>query len=208
MARRAILGALLAASAGIGLTSWWYGGVEAAESIVRYTRDGELIKPDFREWVFLGSGLGMTYAEPEASATGAARPPMFTNVYVNPASYRAFAQTGKWPDQSVFILEIRASASEGSINRGGRYQTELRSIEANVKDSRRPNAWTFYNFGPTADRAQALPTSAPCYSCHGANTAVEHTFVQFYPALLEIAKRKGTLNPSYAAALTAEKAHR
>jgi len=26
---------------------------------------------------------------------------------------------------------------------------------------------------------------------------VEHTFVQFYPTLLEIAKVKGTLNPSY-----------
>ena len=37
-----------------------------------------------------------------------------------------------------------------------------------------------------------VPATADCYTCHGTNTAVEHTFVQFYPTLLEVAKQKGT----------------
>ena len=79
------------------------------------------MKPaDFREWVFLSSGLGMTYNPPAAAGAAPGRPPSFTNVYVNPSSYRRFVQTGAWPDQTMFVLEIRASASEGSINLGGR----------------------------------------------------------------------------------------
>lgn len=167
--------------------------VRAADIVVRYTPEGELMKPaDFREWVFLGSGLGMTYTPPEARPAAAAnRPPAFTNVYVNPSSYREFMKTGTWPDQTMLILEIRASASEGSINLGGRYQTGLLAIEANVKDSSKPSTWTFYDFGRN-DRAKPLPTTAECYACHGKNTAVDNTFVQFYPTLLEVAKLKGT----------------
>src|SRR5512134_423113 len=88
----------------------------------RYTPAGELIRPtDFREWSFVTSGLGMTYNQP----TGAARTPNFTNVWVNPSSYRAFMKTGQWPDKTMFILEIRASSSEGSINKGGHFQSDL-----------------------------------------------------------------------------------
>lgn len=201
-ATRVHIAAVMLAAAWLGAT--WTALAQspatAGDGVVKYTPAGELIKPaDFREWVFLSSGLGMTYTPPNEAAAAASRPPSFTNVYVNPASYRAFMKSGTWPDQTMFILEIRGSASEGSINLGGRYQTELRAIEAEVKDSSKPGTWAFYNFGATADKVAALPTSAPCYSCHGANTAVEHTFVQFYPTLLEVAKAKGTLNARYLA---------
>lgn len=173
-----------------------------AGSVVQYTSNGELIKPaDFREWVFLSAGLGMTYDEGGANANPS---PSFTNVYVNPASYRAFMTSGTWPDQTMFILEIRGSASEGSINLGGRYQTAVRAIEAEVKDSTKPGGWTFYNFGAKLEQVAALPKTARCYECHSTKAAVEHTFVQFYPTLLDVAKLKGTLNPAYVAA---EKAH-
>jgi hypothetical protein len=166
-------------------------------AVPSFTPAGELMKPaDFREWIFLTSGLGMTYTEPAPNA--AARPQAFTNVYVNPSSYREFMKSGKWPEQTMFVLEIRASASEGSINRGGHYQTELRAIEAAVKDSKRfSEGWGYFNFGPANERVAALPTSAPCYTCHNENAAVEHTFVQFYPTLMEVAKRLGTVNPGY-----------
>src|SRR5687767_10400396 len=64
---------------------------------------------DFREWVFLSAGLGMTYGP---NAPAADQPQSFTNVYVNPASYRAFLKSGAWPDRTMFVLEIRGSASE------------------------------------------------------------------------------------------------
>jgi hypothetical protein len=42
-----------------------------------------------------------------------------------------------------------------------------------------------------------FPTEMECYSCHAQHTAVDTTFVQFYPTLIEIAKKKGTLSPAY-----------
>jgi hypothetical protein len=149
---------------------------------------------DYREWIFVSSGLGMNYG-PNAPPAG--QPQSFTNVYVNPTSYRAFMKTGAWPDRTMFVLEIRHSASEGSINRSGRYQTGLRAIEANVKDARLPGGWEFFDFGVRTDAVAPLPRSASCYTCHATNTAVEHTFVQFYPSLMEVARRMGTVKPGY-----------
>jgi hypothetical protein len=38
---------------------------------------------------------------------------------------------------------------------------------------------------------------ASCVECHTKSTAVERTFVQFYPTLLEVARAKGTLKPGF-----------
>ena len=161
----------------------------------RYTAGGELIRPsDFREWMFVTSGLGMTYNQP---TTGAARTPNFTNVYVNPSSYRAFMKTGQWPDKTMFILEVRASTSEGSINKGGHFQSNLVVMEASVKDEARfPGKWAYFDFGrDMKPQVAALPRTERCYACHTDNGAVDNTFVQFYPTLLEVATKMGTVKP-------------
>lgn len=155
----------------------------------RYSSDGQLTLPaDYREWVFLSSGLGMTY-QPVA-----AEGPAFTNVFVNPAAYRSFLLTGTWPDKTMLLLEVRAAASKGSINKGGSYQSDLLAIEAEVKDKAKfpGNGWAFFAFGKAAT-GKLLPRTQDCYACHAEHGAVDNTFVQFYPALLEIAKQKGTL---------------
>jgi hypothetical protein len=149
---------------------------------------------DFREWVFLSAGLGMTYG-PNAPAAG--QPQAFTNVYVNPTSYRAFMKSGVWPDRTMFVLEIRGSESEVSINRFGRFQGGLRAVEVNLKDARLPGGWGFYDFGTQNGPVAPLPSSASCYACHRDNTAVEQTFVQFYPTLMDVARRHGTVKPTY-----------
>jgi hypothetical protein len=161
-----------------------------------FTKNGELVRPlNYREWIFLSSGLGMTYG-PNAPAPGS--PLRFDNVYVNPSSYREFFRTGKWVDGTVLILEVRESESKGSINQHGHYQTSVAAIEANVKDSQRfPNGgWAFFDF--TARGAQPLAAAKPipagnsCERCHSTNGAVDNTFVQFYPELIPIAKKFGT----------------
>jgi hypothetical protein len=168
----------------------------AAADGPQFTAANELMRPtDFREWIFVTSGLGMTYNE---AAPGApARVPNFTNVYVNPSSYRSFMKTGQWPEKTMFILEIRASQSEGSINKGGNFQAGLSAIEVSVKDSARyPGKWAYFDFGrgtELKDKVVALPTTQSCYACHSANAAVDNTFVQFYPTLLEVAREKNTL---------------
>lgn len=165
----------------------------------RYTDAGELIRPaNFREWIFVTSGLGMTYNQP----SGAARTPNFTNVYVNPSSYRAFMKSGQWPDKTMFILEIRASSSAGSINKGGHFQSNLVIIEASVKDETRfPGKWAFFDFGrDMKPQVAALPSTERCYACHADSGAVDNTFVQFYPTLMEVAMKMGTVKSVPAAA--------
>jgi hypothetical protein len=140
----------------------------------------------------------MSYG-PNATQTGA---PPFDNVFVRPESYYEFKKTGKWPDKTVFILEIRSSTQHGSINRSGSFQTDLIVVEAAVKDeSRFPEKWGYFGFpgpaGHLANTSKRIPATASCNQCHGKNAAVENTFVQFYPTLLEVAEAKGTLNSYY-----------
>jgi Cu/Ag efflux protein CusF len=161
-----------------------------------FSADGRLLKPEnYREWVWLSSGLGMSYG-PSSQSTGRADPP-FDNVFVTPEAHRSFMQTGTWPDKTVFVLEIRSSIERGSINQQGHYQGALTGMEVEVKDeSRFPGKWAFFDFSGPGPSASPLPTSATCYSCHSRNGAVDNTFVQFYPTLLEVARQKGTLkNP-------------
>jgi hypothetical protein len=163
----------------------------------RYTNGASLIRPaDYREWVFISSGLGMDYTP----TPGAKESPRFGNVFVNPSSYREFMKTGRWPDKTTFVLEFRSSTSEGSINKAGRFQSQLVGLEAEVKDSKFPDGWAFFNFGrghQLQESATPLPVDAGCVECHTKNTAVERTFVQFYPTLLDVARKMKTLKPGF-----------
>ena len=167
----------------------------------RYTNGTSLVRPDdYREWTFLSSGLSMTYEPPAGGAPSG--PQLFQNVFVNPSSYRYFMETGTWPDRTIFVLEFRRAATEASINRAGRFQTDLVMLEAEVKDLRFPDGWAFFTFGNADALSEvAAPLSgdrvARCVECHTEHTAVERTFVQFYPTLYEVARRMGTLKPGF-----------
>ena len=166
-----------------------------APSPVAYAPDGRLLFPkDYREWVYLSSGLGMSYVEGPPGAS-----PAFDNVFVDPAAYAAFLKTGTWPDKTMLALEVRSSQQNGSINRQGRFQTGRMGVEVHVKDvSRFKGGWAFFAFqgeGP----GQLLPQSASCYACHQDHAAVDTTFTQFYPTLLPVAEARKTLSGAYLA---------
>jgi hypothetical protein len=162
---------------------------------LRFTTKGEMIFPaDYREWVWLSSGLGMSY-----TAASQANNPDFDNVFVSPEAYRSFMATGKWPDGVIFMLEVRGSHNRGSINQSGHYQGGVEDVEAHVKDN---GKWAFYSFGKDTKPGHLFPASASCYSCHEQHAAVDTTFVQFYPTLIEVARQKKTLNEK---ALTEDK---
>jgi YHS domain-containing protein len=160
----------------------------------QYTSDNRLMRPmDYRNWIYLSSSLGVQYG-PDANPAN----PAFENVYVNPSAYREFMKSGKWPDKTIFVLEIRRSMDKGTFAQGGRYQGELVTLEAAVKDEGRfPEKWAYFGLGKTAESARAFPKTESCFTCHTANAAVENTFAQFYPTVFAVAKEKGTLNPGY-----------
>src|ERR1700691_4466965 len=78
-----------------------------------YSKEGRLLFPShYREWVFLSSGVDMSY-NPKAKAAGHS---VFDNVFVNPEAYQKFLQAGTWPDKTVLVLESRMGMDKGSIN--------------------------------------------------------------------------------------------
>lgn len=157
-----------------------------------FTSSGELVRPQgYRRWVFLSSAYGMSYSQ------AASEHLMFTNVFVSPGSYDYFVEHGTWPDKTMFVLEIYSSASKGSINVHGNYQSEPMGLDVEVKDeSRFPDKWAYFGFeSGQKSSAATKPGQNACWKCHDQHAAVEHSFVQFYPELLKIAKEKGTLKP-------------
>ena len=191
-------GAFVVATLALG----WSISAQTATDGPAYSPSGELLRPqNYRQWVFLTSGLGMTYGP---AAEGASpRAPFFDNVFVNRSSYEAFVTSGRWPDKTMFILEGRQSLENVSINNGGRTQGERAFIEAAVKDVQRykdTGGWGYFSFDSRdglLNSVKPLPATAACYNCHASNTAVENTFVQFYPELFAVAKQKGTVKASY-----------
>ena len=161
-----------------------------------YTADGNLKFPtNYREWVYLSSGVDMSYS-PNAMNMDHST---FDNVFAKPEAYKEFLEAGSWPDKTMLVLEARKAGTKGSINKNGRFQTgEVMGLEVHVKDEARfrPGKWAFFNVedGVTG---KLLPKEMECYSCHEQHGAVDTTFVQFYPTLLEIAKKKNTLSAAY-----------
>src|ERR1051326_6035397 len=167
----------------------------AAEPVAppKFTPEGNLARPEeYRKWVFLSSGYGMSYSE---SASSDQDHLMFTNVFVPPADYDYFLQHGNWPEKTVFVLEMYGSQSKGSINQHGHFQTELMGLDVEVKDaSRFPDKWAYFGFDAEQKSSAATsPGKNDCWKCHDQNAAVEHSFVQFSPSLLAIAKEKKTV---------------
>jgi len=169
----------------------------------QYTSDGQMKLPEqYREWVYLTTGFDMSYNP----ALQMSDHHMFDNVFVNPEAYKAFVETGTWPDKTMLLLEARGAEGKGSINQKGNYEgTDVMAIEVHVKDEARfPGKWAFFGFG-NGKTAKMVPLSADCYSCHAQHGAVDTTFVQFYPTILPIAKHKGTLSADYQKEATAQK---
>ena len=155
-------------------------------STPQFTADKQLLRPkNYRDWVYLSSGLGMNYNASMGDHQ------MFTNVFVPQWAYKEFMSSGKWPDKTMFVVEERGSQTKDSINKVGNFQTDFMGMGVEVKDSGLPDTWAYYNFDEDTKSAKANPKSG-CFQCHEDHAAVEHSFVQFYPTLKPIAKKFGT----------------
>src|SRR5262245_22861131 len=71
----------------------------------RYTSDGELVRPEgYTSWHFAGSSIGLGYSEEQRAREG---PGAFHAVYLQPEAYRHYARTGRFPEKTIFMLELR-----------------------------------------------------------------------------------------------------
>jgi len=146
--------------------------------------DGKLIKPgDIDEWVFLGSSLGMGYSQAEFDPGSAG---MFQIVRMEPRAYKAFVETGRFADGTMFALHFYGSQNNVSINRAGFVMGSLHFMEIHYKDSERfPDGFNFYTFDNDQTVAEEVSLPNECVACHKKDGVYDGVFVQFYPTIHE-----------------------
>jgi hypothetical protein len=119
----------------------------------------------YRDWILVGSGSAAADHAAASGSRGATR-----NVYIDPRAYRAYARTGTFPDGTLMVWEASAA------------------LLVSVKDSARfADGWGFFDFtaanGQAPPKAEALPDSSACRTCHQRDAATDHVFTQLHPPL-------------------------
>ncbi len=154
-------------------------------SVPRYDASGAMLAPEgYREWVFVGTNLGMRYSDEPVTT------PHYHNIYIQPEAFRHYRETGRFPDKTMLVMEQATAGSKASINRQGTFADKFTGIEVAVKDeSQFKEKWAYFVFfdreRKTLAKAQAQPQRS-CWACHNANGAVDNVFVQFYPVLRDL----------------------
>lgn len=158
--------------------------------------DGDkLVQPkDFREWIFIGAPL-----TPNGLNNGKANFPEFHNVYVQPAAFKAYRATGKWPEGTMMVKELQLVNGTAEFPDGSRYEPSGRGyfpgavngLDVAVKDSKRfseSNNWGYFNFNHSAPPYLASTEAKPigeCAACHIANADEDMVYVSLYKPILD-----------------------
>jgi len=157
----------------------------SVDSGPRFEGKDTLLRPQgYREWVFVGSSLGLRYDPGNRGQN------LYHNVYINPTAYREFARTGKFPEGTMLVLELASSAEKNEPGLKGSYQERFVALEATVKDkSRLADGWAYFSFDSDPARARPFPRER-CFECHNAHAATDNVFTQFYPVLRDVMKKE------------------
>lgn len=174
----------------------------------QYTKEGQLIRPEnYRTWIFAGSDLGIRYSaeaaarkqdnQEKTSGAGAGVDSAevvhdFHNIYINPEAYEHYSRTGKFPEKTMFALDIyeaKKREPQGIVDQGYYEAAPIGFLMA-VKNSARPDGsktpWAYYifqfNSSPLKKSAAAQP-DASCFKCHLEHGNDDNVWVQFYPTL-------------------------
>lgn len=183
------LGCAAAGLAGLALLSAF--GPDGAKASAKFNDKGELERPtDYREWVFIGAPL-----TPNDLNDGHAAFPEFHNVYLDPASYQHYKQTGEFRDGAIIVKELVSVGTKSTASGKGYFEGEFIGVEAMVKDKQRfakePSNWGFFRFtdekaaadGKRGELKKLAPNvAAGCTGCHAAGEH-DRVFTQHYPVL-------------------------
>ena len=149
--------------------------------IPQYDAGRNLILPaDYREWVLIGSSLGLSYAE------GAQGRQMFHATLMEPTAYRHFLERGEFREGTMLALLLQGVGSGAAPARQGQFGTDLLGVELAVKDRGRvAEGWAYYAFGAGSRllTAAAPQPKARCFDCHEQHAATDKVFTQFYGLL-------------------------
>ena len=160
-------------------------GAPARQVMPQYDGDRNLILPDgYREWVLVGSSLGLSYAE------GSQGREMFHATLMEPTAYRHFVATGEFRQGTMLALVLQGIGTGAAPAQSGRFAAGVRGVELAVKDSARvPETWAYYSFGgPMAGGFRPIAAPQPkarCHDCHAEHAARDKVFTQFYGLLNE-----------------------
>ncbi len=157
-------------------------------AVPHFDASGALVRPkNFEHWTFVGSNIGMSYDPGEQKGPGE-----FHNIYTQPEAFDIYKSTGKFPENTTFLLVVYQPAQKVSINKSGYFEGEMIGLAASVKDSSRfKEGWAYFSFGESgnlSETAKALPAAA-CFACHDKHADDDHVFVQFH-AVLRAARHK------------------
>jgi hypothetical protein len=172
---------------------------KGGRDVLEYNDQGELKRPvGYETWVFVGSNLGIEYGDgaakdrPAEKETNDKKKPgkgaNFHNIYINPEAYAHYIKTGKFPEKTVFVLDIFKSEEREprKIVAEGLFPGAHSGMAVAVKNSARPDGsktdWAYYDFGLESKTARAFADKA-CYDCHLEHADDDNVWVQFYPTL-------------------------
>ena len=138
----------------------------------------------YRQWVFVGSSLGLSYSERQPGVE------MFHETLMEPSAYQHFVDTGTFREGTMLALILHGTGEQVLPARHGRFAADVHGVEMAVKDtSHQSEGWAYYNFGGMnglRTTAQAMPKES-CYNCHAQHAKRDNVFLQFYPLLAEAA---------------------
>jgi hypothetical protein len=189
---RVSAGAIVAVSLPVVFAATIFGADMTPRPAAKYEGKDTLLRPEeYREWVFVGSSSGLRYDKDD----GKPQPERleYKNVYIDPAAYREYAKTKKFPEGTVFVLESATGEAKNEPGLRGSFQKDFVGLIAAVKDRERfADGWAYFRFsdGPRKllDKAKPFAKSA-CFDCHQQKGAEDNVFTQFYPVLRASSKK-------------------
>jgi hypothetical protein len=165
-------------------------GAQPMEDVAKFDKDGKLLLPsDYRTWVFVGASV-----TPNEMNGGKAPFPEFHTIYMEPASYKPFKNTGEFPEGTVMVKETLMIGGKEAPSGKGYFMGDFVLLATGVKDTKRFGGeragWGFFAFGNPSNpqsKSEVLPV-AKCNNCHSA-AAQERVFIQYYPVLRDLKKK-------------------
>jgi len=162
--------------------------------VPEYDSEGALLRPvDYEKWIVVGTSVGLSYSDGEKVDPN--NPGQFHNVYLQPAAFDHFVETGEFPEQTMFVVtnlpaqSTKKDQERTSVLRNGFFAGRTVGLEVAIKDSSRfPDGWAYYLFRDLPpekprDAQQAIADRKACYLCHAEHGAIDNVFTQYYTVL-------------------------